>query len=88
MICLLYGRAIIHFLCRPVNRFAGTRLEDLQGEIATLCKDQHGCRYLQKKLEEGNPDYRDMIFRETFGHFAELMTGEKRIFTSFYWNSS
>ncbi|KAL0950597.1 hypothetical protein HGRIS_007391 [Hohenbuehelia grisea] len=57
-----------------LNRFAGTRLEDLQGEIATLCKDQHGCRYLQKKLEEGNPEHRDMIFRETFGHFAELMT--------------
>lgn len=51
-----------------------TPLEDLQGEIFALCKDQHGCRYLQKKLEEGNPAYRDMIFTETFSHFAELMT--------------
>lgn len=59
-----------------VNRFAGTRLEDLAGEISSLCKDQHGCRYLQKKLEEGVPEHRDMIFRETFGHFADLMTGE------------
>ncbi|KAH8101368.1 ARM repeat-containing protein [Cristinia sonorae] len=59
---------------REFNRFAGTRLEDLQGEIATLCKDQHGCRYLQKKLEEGIPEHRDMIFRETFSHFADLMT--------------
>ncbi|KAF5392633.1 hypothetical protein D9757_002130 [Collybiopsis confluens] len=59
-----------------LNRFAGTRLEDLAGEIPTLCKDQHGCRYLQKKLEEGVPEHRDMIFRETFGHFADLMTGE------------
>lgn len=59
-----------------VNRFAGTRLEDLQGEIPALCKDQHGCRYLQKKLEEGLPEHRDMIFRETFGHFADLMTGK------------
>ena len=59
-----------------VNRFAGTRLEELQGEIANLCKDQHGCRFLQKKLEEGVPEHRDMIFRETFGHFAELMTGQ------------
>ncbi|KAF8139838.1 ARM repeat-containing protein [Boletus edulis] len=57
-----------------LNRFAGTRIEDLQGEIPTLCKDQHGCRYLQKKLEEGVPEHRDMIFRETFGHFADLMT--------------
>ncbi|KAH8992096.1 ARM repeat-containing protein [Lactarius akahatsu] len=59
---------------REFNRFAGTRLEDLAGEISSLCKDQHGCRYLQKKLEEGVPEHRDMIFRETFGHFAELMT--------------
>ncbi|EJD55254.1 ARM repeat-containing protein [Auricularia subglabra TFB-10046 SS5] len=61
-------------LDREFNRFAGTRLEDLQGEIASLCKDQHGCRYLQKKLEEGVPEHRDIIFHETFGHFAELMT--------------
>ena len=59
-----------------VNRFAGTRLEDLQGEIAGMCKDQHGCRYLQKKLEESVPEHRDMIFRETFSHFADLMTGK------------
>lgn len=51
-----------------------TRLEDLKGEIFSLCKDQHGCRYLQKKLEEGVATYRDMIFAETFSHFAELMT--------------
>ncbi|MCO5585257.1 hypothetical protein L7F22_039190 [Adiantum nelumboides] len=51
-----------------------TPLEEMQGEIFALCKDQHGCRYLQKKLEEGNPSYRDMIFTETFNHFAELMT--------------
>ena len=51
-----------------------TKLEDLQGDIFTLCKDQHGCRYLQKKLEEGVPAHRDMIFAETFPHFAELMT--------------
>ncbi|KAF8604976.1 ARM repeat-containing protein, partial [Ceratobasidium sp. AG-I] len=56
------------------NRFAGTRLEDLVGEIPALCKDQHGCRYLQKKLEEGVPEHRDIIFHETFSLFAELMT--------------
>lgn len=55
------------------NRFAGLRLEDLQGEMASLCKDQHGCRFLQRKLEEGNPEHRDMIFAEVYPHFAELM---------------
>ena len=53
---------------------SNTPLDELQGEIFALCKDQHGCRYLQKKLEEGIPSYRDIIFTETFSHFAELMT--------------
>ncbi|KAJ7336959.1 hypothetical protein DFH08DRAFT_1018172 [Mycena albidolilacea] len=56
------------------NRFARTCLEDLQGEIPALCKDQHSCWYLQRKLEEGSAEHRDMIFHETFGHFADLMT--------------
>lgn len=43
-------------------------------DMLPLCKDQFGCRYLQKKLEDGNPDHRDMIFNEIFPHFAELMT--------------
>src|ERR1700722_10034185 len=71
----------ISFTSTSVNRFAGTRLEDLQAEIPSLCKDQHGCRYLQKKLEENVPEHRDMIFRETFGHFAELMTGLVHFFS-------
>ncbi|CCA66738.1 related to Drosophila pumilio protein and Mpt5p protein [Serendipita indica DSM 11827] len=59
---------------REFNRYASSRLEDLIGEIPLMCKDQHGCRFLQKKLEEGVPEHRDIIFRETFKHFAELMT--------------
>lgn len=59
------------------NRFAGSRLEDLIPEVPGMCKDQHGCRFLQKKLEEGIPEHRDIIFRETFSHFADLMTGTK-----------
>lgn len=65
----LSGKAV-----RKAELDVATRLEDLQGEIFTLCKDQHGCRFLQKKLEEGNTAHRDMIFTETFPHFAELMT--------------
>ncbi|CAG8505511.1 3182_t:CDS:10 [Ambispora leptoticha] len=57
-----------------VNRFSGVQLEDLMGEIYSLCKDQHGCRYLQKKLEEKNEKYINMIFNEVFSHFVELMT--------------
>lgn len=58
------------------NRFANTPLESLAGNIYELCKDQHGCRYLQKKLEERNPQYVQMIFLETHAHVIELMTGK------------
>lgn len=55
-------------------RFSNVKLEQLQGEILGLCKDQHGCRYLQKKLEERNPEHIQMIFVETYAHVVELMT--------------
>ncbi|KAJ7822517.1 hypothetical protein B0H14DRAFT_3470766 [Mycena olivaceomarginata] len=59
----LYGPKHKHGdMNREFNRFARMRLEDLQGEIPALCKDQHGCWYLQKKLEEGSAEHRDMIF--------------------------
>ena len=56
-------------------RFNNVKLEQLQGEILGLCKDQHGCRYLQKKLEERNPEQVHIIFIETHQHVIELMTG-------------
>jgi len=55
-------------------RFTNVKLEHLQGEILGLCKDQHGCRYLQKKLEERNPEHVHTIFLETHQHVVELMT--------------
>ncbi|GAM83674.1 hypothetical protein ANO11243_016620 [Dothideomycetidae sp. 11243] len=55
-------------------RFANAPLEALKGEIAGLCKDQHGCRFLQKKLEDRNPEHIRIIFEETLPHVVELMT--------------
>lgn len=55
-------------------RFNNIKLETLSGEIYGLCKDQHGCRYLQKKLEERVPDQIELIFDETVPHVIELMT--------------
>jgi hypothetical protein len=57
-----------------MNRFANLPLEQLGGEIYTLCKDQHGCRYLQKKLEDRNAEQVHMIWLETNQHVIELMT--------------
>ncbi|KXS15099.1 ARM repeat-containing protein [Gonapodya prolifera JEL478] len=56
------------------SRYAHVKFETLVGEIYSLCKDQHGCRYLQKRLEEGAENHRDIIFSETCSHLAELMT--------------
>ena len=56
-------------------RFNAVPLEKLKGEIYSLCKDQHGCRFLQKKLEERKPEHVQLIFEETNPHVVELMTG-------------
>lgn len=56
------------------SRFSGAALEGFVGQIYSLCKDQHGCRYLQKKLEEQDDKYLAVIFGEVFDHLVELMT--------------
>ncbi|EPS45219.1 hypothetical protein H072_793 [Dactylellina haptotyla CBS 200.50] len=57
------------------NRFSNLDIEALGSEIYLLCKDQHGCRFLQRKLEEQNPKDVETIFRETQTYIVELMTG-------------
>jgi hypothetical protein len=57
------------------DKFAFIQLEDVVDEIYALCKDQYGCRFFQKKLEEQKPDQRDIIFVQIYPHFVELMTG-------------
>ena len=56
------------------SRFNNLRLETVPGEIYGYCKDQYGCRYLQKQLESGNPEHVHLIFVETNLHVVELMT--------------
>ncbi|TQB70938.1 mRNA binding protein puf3 [Monascus purpureus] len=57
-----------------LSRFSNFPLEHYKGELYGLCKDQHGCRYLQRKLEEQNPENVQIIFNETYRHVVELMT--------------
>lgn len=54
------------------SKFANARLEDFQGEIYSLCKDQHGCRFLQKQLDL-NAQAATIVFDETHTHVIELM---------------
>lgn len=47
---------------------------ELTEQIYGLCKDQHGCRFLQRKLEERDENDIAIIFNEVKSHFTELMT--------------
>lgn len=48
-------------------------IPELNGQLYSLCKDQHGCRFLQRKLEERNEHDIQAIFVEVKDHFQELM---------------
>lgn len=61
------------------DKFAHIKFEDVVDDIYSLCKDQYGCRYLQRKLEEQNDEQRDIIFEQVFPHFIKLMTGNAMI---------
>jgi hypothetical protein len=38
-----------------------------------LARDQGGCRFLQKKIDENNKESRDLIFTYTIDNYMELM---------------
>jgi len=62
-------------LQNDANRFMNYDLKTMpRHEIYSLCKDQHGCRFLQKKLEERHAENIQIIFDETAPHVVELMT--------------
>lgn len=65
-------------------KYANAKLEDFTGEIYTLCKDQHGCRFLQRQLDLDRESVRSsqpeksgvvatMIFNEIYLKIVELM---------------
>lgn len=56
-----------------MSRYHNMPLDSFRGQIYDLCKDQHGCRYLQKKLEERDPEQVNIVWRETNQHVIELM---------------
>lgn len=56
------------------NKYVDAKIEQYESKIYSLCKDQHGCRFLQKTLEDKDPSHLELIFRETAPHMCELMT--------------
>ena len=53
--------------------YANVTVPELVDQIYGLCKDQHGCRFLQRKLEERNENDVQLIFNDVKSHFTELM---------------
>jgi hypothetical protein len=49
-------------------------IEDVTGNIYHTAKDQYGCRFLQKMLEDGNPQCIARILEEVYENSVELMT--------------
>ncbi|EDO17616.1 hypothetical protein Kpol_1061p41 [Vanderwaltozyma polyspora DSM 70294] len=54
--------------------YSNATLDQFIGEIYSLCKDQHGCRFLQKQLDVMGENAANAIFNETKEHTVELMT--------------
>ncbi|KAI4344838.1 hypothetical protein L6164_012025 [Bauhinia variegata] len=50
-----------------------TSVDEVKGRIYLMAKDQHDCRFLQRKFEEGTPEDIDKIFLEIIDYTAELM---------------
>lgn len=59
---------------QEITRLDNLPLENCQGHLYLMSKDQHGCRYMQRKLEDGPPGHIEIIFAETCPHIIELMT--------------
>lgn len=66
------------------SKYMNAKLEDFQGEIYSLCKDQHGCRFLQRQLDLSrdienqnthlsNDLASTLIFNEIYLKIVELM---------------
>ncbi|GAA0150498.1 RNA metabolism protein [Lithospermum erythrorhizon] len=51
-------------------------LKSLRGSIFLVAKDQDGCRFLQKRVEEKKSEEIEMIFREVRVHVRELMVDQ------------
>lgn len=54
--------------------YSDATLDQFIGNIYGLCKDQHGCRFLQKQLDVLGETAANSIFEEIKEHAVELMT--------------
>ncbi|KAG7022014.1 Pumilio-like 12, partial [Cucurbita argyrosperma subsp. argyrosperma] len=48
-------------------------VDEVRGKIFLMAKDQHGCRFLQRKFMEGTDEDIEKIFNEIIDHVVDLM---------------
>eukprot|EP01121_Diplochlamys_sp_Union-15-3_P012264 TRINITY_DN3649_c0_g3_i1.p1 TRINITY_DN3649_c0_g3~~TRINITY_DN3649_c0_g3_i1.p1 ORF type:complete len:675 (+),score=91.93 TRINITY_DN3649_c0_g3_i1:51-2075(+) len=70
-VMLLYNRKQASFSSPSV--YQNLSIQECEGHIFPLCKDQHGCRFLQKKLDEEPEIASKLIYNEVVSAFVELM---------------
>lgn len=71
---ILQSASMQHFVQQPLVPPQFTTLKEVEGHIYGIAKDQHGCRFLQRKFEEGIFEDVQKIFVEIIDHVVELMT--------------
>lgn len=49
-------------------------LEEAVGQVFIVAQDQAGCRFLQRKFDEGGPEAVSIVFPEILEHVVNLMT--------------
>jgi hypothetical protein len=68
------GRRSPRLISSP-SRYVNMNIEDCVGQVHSMCKDQHGCRFLQRKLDEDPITTVSVVFAEVSEHIVELMGG-------------
>ncbi|EEF43569.1 Pumilio domain-containing protein C6G9.14, putative [Ricinus communis] len=69
---LCYGRQIV----QAGKHGNYSSLEQVRGRMAMVARDQDGCRFLQKKVEELIPEQTEMIFLEVKDHLYDLIVDQ------------
>ena len=71
-----YHRARYRGQHDPYHGFDSVPWGQLVGRVSDMAWDQHGCRLLQKKIDELGPEAVSGILSELQGSLPDLMTGE------------
>jgi len=67
------GDPSVPVVTRKIVHSQFTKITDYEQEIYSLCLNQHGCRFLQKELDEGGPDEALIVYKGVIQHIVELM---------------